>query len=78
VLAVLLAGVVALNVGLLRLNMTLDELDQQRRDLQAQNAALASQLSSAQAAPRIQAKAQRAGYVPAPAEDTTYVELTGR
>ena len=77
-LAVLLAGVVALNVGVLRLNMTLDDLDQQRRDLQAQNAALASQLSSAQAAPRIEAKAARAGYVPAPAEDTFYVELTGR
>jgi hypothetical protein len=78
VLAFLLAGVVALNVGVLRLNITLDDLDQQRRDLQAQNAALASQLSSSQAAPRIQTKARRAGYVPAPAEDTTYVELTGR
>jgi cell division protein FtsL len=77
-LAVLLVGVVALNVAVLRLNMQVDRLDGQRADLQAQNAALQSQLSSAQASPRIQAKATRLGLVPAPPEDTSYVQLTRR
>jgi hypothetical protein len=78
VLAVLLAGVVALNVAVLRLNIGLDHLDRQRADLRAQNAALQSQLSSAQAAGLIQGKATRLGLVPAPAEDTAYVTLNRR
>jgi cell division protein FtsL len=77
-LAILLTGVVALNVGVLRLNMTLDNLDRERTQLRAENAALQSQLSSAVAAPRLQARASRLGLVPASAEDTTYVRLTGR
>jgi hypothetical protein len=78
VLGILLTGVVALNVGVLRLNMTLDNLDRERTQLRAENAALQSQLSSAVAAPRLQARASRLGLVPASAEDTTYVRLTGR
>lgn len=78
VLALLLAGVVALNVAVLRLNIGLDRLDQQRTDLHAQNAALQSQLSSAQAAGLIQGKAAHLGLAPASAEDTSYVELTHR
>jgi hypothetical protein len=77
-LAVLLTGVVALNVAVLRLNIGVDKLDQERTDLHAQNAALQSQLSSAQAAALIQAKAAHLGLVPAPAQDTTYVRLTRR
>jgi ABC-type Fe3+ transport system permease subunit len=77
-LGVLLAGVVALSVGVLRLNMGLDKLDRERTQLRAENAALQSQLSSAAAAPRLQAKALRLGLVPAPAQDTTYVRLTRR
>jgi hypothetical protein len=61
-LAVLLAGVVALNVAVLRLNMQLDELGRERENLRAENAALASRL----------------GLVPAEPEDTTYVELRPR
>jgi cell division protein FtsB len=77
-LGVLLAGVVALNVGVLRLNMGLDRLDRERTQLRAENAALQSQLSTAAAAPRLQARAWRLGLHPAPAEDTHYVRLTGR
>ena len=75
-LAVLLAGVVALNVAVLRLNMQLDELGRERADLRAANAALASRYSSVHATARIQALARtRLGLVPAKPEDTTYVQL---
>src|SRR5207247_802893 len=46
VVAALLAGVVATNVAVLRLNMKLDSLGRERADLRAQNAQLSSQLSS--------------------------------
>ena len=49
--AVLLAGVVATNVAVLRLNMKLDHLGRERADLRAQTAALSSQLSAAAARP---------------------------
>src|SRR5215204_15322 len=74
VIAALLAGVVATNVAVLRLNMTLDEMGRDRADLRAENAALAAQLSSASASPRIQAvAAQRLGLVQVGSEQTTYV-----
>lgn len=74
VLAVLLGGVVALNVAVLQLNLRLDRLAGQRANLEAENAALASRLSSAAAAPHIEALAQRRlGLVLA--EQTTYVHL---
>jgi len=79
VLGVLLAGVVAMNVAVLRLNMGLDRLGRDRASLIQQNDALAAQLSSAAAAPKIQALAQaKLGYVPAPSAQTTYVELGPR
>ena len=75
-LAVLLAGVVAMNVAVLRLNMTLDRLGRERASLQARNAELTSRLSSAAAAPRIEAlAAKRLGFVPAAPDQTTYVRL---
>ena len=75
-LGILLAGVVALNVAVLRLNMTLDRLGRERANLRADNAELFSQLSSAAAAGRIQSLAiKRLGYVPATPEQTTYVQL---
>jgi hypothetical protein len=78
-LGVLLAGVVAMNVAVLQLNMGLDRLGRTRANLIAENDALAAQLSSAAAAPKIQALAQaKLGYVPAPATDTSYVELGPR
>ena len=76
ILAVLLAGVVAMNVAVLRLNMTLDRLGRERANLRADNAQLFSQLSSAAATGRIQAQAiKRLGYVPATPEQTSYVRL---
>ena len=74
-LAILLAGVVALNVAVLRTNMAVDRLDRQQADLQAQNAALASQVSAASAAPRIESAAHKLGLVQAPAADTSYLDL---
>ena len=64
----------ALNVAVLRLNVRLDRLSRERAKLRDQNAALASQFSSAKASPLIQARAQtRLGLVAG--ADMTYVEL---
>ena len=77
--ALLLAGVVAVNVAVLRAHVAVTRLDQQRAKLQAQNQALASRLSAASSAPRIEAAAQRLGMVQAPAADTSYlVRPSGR
>jgi cell division protein FtsL len=76
--AVVLTGVVALNVAVLRVNMSVSRLDREQLELQAQNAALASQVSSAASAQRIEQAAHRLGYVPAPASDTSYIELGRR
>jgi cell division protein FtsL len=70
-----LAGVVALNVAVLRVNMDVSRLDSQQLELQAQNAALSSEVSSAASVQRIEQAAHRLGYVPAPASDTSYLEL---
>jgi cell division protein FtsL len=76
VVAVLLAGVVATNVAVLRLNMKLDRLGRERAELRAQTAALSSQLSSAAAAPRIQRlAAKQLGLVRVAPEQTTYFTL---
>jgi hypothetical protein len=72
----LLAGVVALNVTVLRLNVRLDRLNDERAELRARNAAIASQLSSAAASPRIQTLARRNGLVPAEPGTTTFVHLS--
>jgi hypothetical protein len=75
-LAVLLAGVVAMNVAVLRLNMTLDRLGREQSDLRATNAELSSRISSNAAAPRIQAMAvKRLGYVQATPDETTYLRI---
>jgi len=73
--AVLLAGVVALNVAVLRVNMNVNDLSTQQADLQAQNQALASRLSSAGSSIRIEQAARRLGLVPALSTDTSYVDL---
>jgi hypothetical protein len=78
-LAILLAGVVALNVAVLQLNVRLDRLGRDRAQLRAANATLAAQLSSAAATPQVEALAgKRLGLVPAAPELTTYVELERR
>jgi cell division protein FtsL len=76
IVAALLAGVVATNVAVLRLNMKLDHLGQERANLRAQNAQLSSQLSSAASAPRIQKlAAKRLGWQQATSDQTTYFKL---
>lgn len=73
-LGVLLVGIVALNVAVLRLNMQIEKLGQERLELQAANALLASKVSSTLAPARIEAKARtKLGLTPA--ADPTYVEL---
>ena len=74
--ALLLVGVVAVNVAVLRANMAVQGLDREQAQLQAQNQALFSQLSAASSAPRIEAAAQRLGLVEAPASDTIYLDLS--
>ena len=77
--AVLLAGVVTLNVAVLRLNLRLAGLDEQRAKLRAENARLSSLLSSAAAAPRIDFRARaELGLVPADPAETRYVRLRPR
>ena len=77
VAGVLLAGIVALNVAVLRLNVKLDRLNTDREQLRGGNAALASELSSAAASPRIQNLAKtRLGLAPADPSTTTYVDVT--
>lgn len=73
--AMLLTGVVALNVAVLRVNMRLNDLTKQQLQLQAQNQTLASQVSSADSSLRIEQIARRLGLMPAPASDTSYLTL---
>ena len=76
VLAVFLAGVVAVNVAVLQLNVRLDELGRERVQLRADTARLRSQLSSAAAAARIASLARtRLGLVRADPATTSYVSL---
>lgn len=77
--ALLLAGVVAVNVAVLRAHVAVSQLDQQRAELRAQNQALASRLSAASSAPQVEDAAHRFGMVLAPAANTSYLMLpTGR
>jgi hypothetical protein len=78
VVAALLAGLVALNVAVLQLNVRLDGLDRQRARLREENAQLASQFSTAKASPLIQQRAAQMGLVPADAAHVTYVELPAK
>ncbi len=79
VIGALLAGVVFMNVAVLRLNIRLDQLGRDRTRLRSDNAELASKLSSAQAAGRIQAQARRdLGVIPASAAETTFLDLPAK
>jgi cell division protein FtsB len=72
--AVLLAGVVFVNLAVLRLNLAVDKASEQRTQLRASNHTLQSQLSAALASPRIQAQARHEeGLVPA--DRTTIINL---
>jgi len=78
VAGVLLAGIVALNVAVLRLNMRLDHMNNESQQLQAENAALGAKLSGAVSSPRIQALAKARGFVPADPTTIGYVDLANR
>ena len=72
-IALLLAGVVALNVAVLRLNVRLDELGQERSQIRADNAQLSSEIAAKAASGRIAALASsQLGLKPASA---TYLDL---
>jgi cell division protein FtsL len=76
VLAVLLAGIVAVNVAVLQLNVRLDELGRERVQLRADTNRLSSQLSSASANARIESQARvKLGLVRADPELTFHVQL---
>ena len=74
--AVLLAGVVFVNLAVLQLNLAVDKATQERTQLRAKTAQLQSQLSAALASPRIQAQARRLdGLVPADPSTIGYINL---
>jgi hypothetical protein len=73
--ALLLFGVVAVNVAVLRAHVAVTHLDQKRVELENQNQNLASRLSSASSAPQIEGAARRLGLVQAPAAATSYLDL---
>jgi hypothetical protein len=76
VIAALLAGVVALNVAVLRLNVQLDGLDQERARLRAEKAELVSLLAAELASTRIEERARyEFGLVQVDPSETRYVEL---
>jgi len=74
--AVLLAGVVAINVLVLRLNVQRDGLRHDRAELKAEIASPRAQLSSASANARIETEAAtKLGLVEADPNATTYLRL---
>jgi cell division protein FtsL len=74
---VIAAGVVFLNVAVLRLNLQLDHLGQQRTQLRAENAALASQVSGAANSLKIEAQARKQlGLEPAGPDQISYLDLS--
>src|SRR2546423_7312121 len=78
VFALLLVGVVTLNVAVLRANVSVNDLDKRISQLQGTNAALASKYSRVTAAPRVEAAARKAGLVPASGLDTTLLDMGTR
>ena len=76
VVAVLLAGVVAINVLVLRLNVQLDDLRRDRAELKAEIATARAQLSSASANARIETEAAtKLGLVKHDPNQTTFLRL---
>jgi cell division protein FtsL len=76
VVGLLLAGVVALNVAVLRLNVQMDELGRERNQLRADNAQLSTQIAARAASGRIVSIAgDRFGLAPATPENWTYLDL---
>ena len=77
--ALLLAGVVAVNVAVLRLNVELDQVGRERTELKGDVAGLRAELSSASATARIERLAENElGLELADPETMVYVELGGK
>ena len=76
IVAVLLSGVVALNVAVLQLNVQLEDLGTERTRLRAENADLASKIASKAQAGRIHTLARgQLGLEVADAGRTTYLKV---
>jgi cell division protein FtsL len=75
VFAVLLVGVVAVNVAVLRANVSVNNLNTQISQRQQDIATLKSQYARDTAAPRIEAEARRAGLGLASSSETTIVDM---
>ena len=73
--ALLLAGVVAVNVAVLRAHVAVTKLQNEQAQLQAQNETLSEKLSAASSAPAVVAAAHRLGLVEAPDSATSYLDL---
>jgi len=73
VFALLLVGVVTLNVAVLQANVSGNGIDTKIAQVKQENAALASQYSRVRAAPRVEKAALRDGLIPAPSP--SYVDL---
>lgn len=80
VLALLLVGIVAVNVAVLRAHVSVNDLDAKITQLQQGNAKRASQYASMTAAPRVEAAARRAGLILAPSvgDGTVLVDMGSR
>ena len=74
--ALLLFGVVFVNVAVLRAHVAVSQLQDKRAKLEAHNQALASALSAANSAPRIEAAARRLGLIQASAGNMSYLDIT--
>ena len=72
--AALLAGIVALNVAALRLNLEVQRLNEKKDELTARNAAAASELSSLSTSARVEAIARGELGLVRP-DETTYVRV---
>jgi hypothetical protein len=75
VFGALLAGVVAINVAVLRKNVQLSELTQERSALRSSISDTSSRLAAQRSNSLVQRGANRAGFVQVPAGDTGYLEL---
>jgi cell division protein FtsL len=77
IVAALLAGVVFVNLAVLRLNLNLDHATQERSQLRGSNATLQSELAAALASHRIQQQARtQDGLQPADPSTIGYINLT--
>ncbi|HKD95249.1 MAG TPA: hypothetical protein VKB43_11130 [Gaiellaceae bacterium] len=74
--AILLFGVVAVNVAVLRAHVAVSKLQDERAQIASRNQALESALSAANSVPRIEAAARRLHLIQASAGSMSYADLT--